>query len=135
MFVSTRKSGTRFKAPFSFEGRIRRKEYGITIVISVIAAALIQLLAESTFQSREPLIFISIIMLVWFFSAQGAKRCHDIGNSGWYQLIPLYVLWMLLADSEPGDNQYGPNPKGIAGGISFKDFGKDVIDNNTGTTS
>jgi len=26
-------------------------------------------------------------------------------------IIPFYGLWMLFADSEPGTNEYGPNPK------------------------
>lgn len=47
-----------------------------------------------------------------------ARRLHDIGKSGWMMLvafIPLVgwiimLIW-LIKDSEPGDNQYGPNPK------------------------
>ena len=46
------------------------------------------------------------------------RRLHDVGRSG------LYLLWLLLPivgwsmvivqyakDSQPGSNQYGPNPK------------------------
>ena len=56
---------------------------------------------------------ILLIPVYWFLLAQGAKRCHDRGNSGWYQIIPFYNLWMLFADSEKGVNDYGLNPKGI----------------------
>ena len=46
------------------------------------------------------------------------RRLHDIGKSGWYMflsLIPLIgglilLIWSLM-DSEPGENQYGKNPK------------------------
>jgi len=48
----------------------------------------------------------------WFMWAQGAKRCHDRGNSGWFQLIPFYRLWMMFAESDYGPNEYGENPKG-----------------------
>jgi uncharacterized membrane protein YhaH (DUF805 family) len=44
---------------------------------------------------------------------QQTKRCHDRGHPGWFQIIPFYSLWLLFADSKPGFNQYGPNPKGI----------------------
>lgn len=57
--------------------------------------------------------YLFIIPIYWFILAQGAKRCHDRGNSGWFQLIPFYGLWMLFGDSYFGNNKYGENPKGI----------------------
>lgn len=57
--------------------------------------------------------FIIHILLFWFKLAQGTKRCHDRGNSGWFQFIPFYGLWMLFGDSDYGINKYGPNPKGV----------------------
>ena len=54
-----------------------------------------------------------MILGFYFLIAQGAKRCHDRGNTGWYQLIPFYGLWMLFGDGDIGTNNYGANPKGI----------------------
>ena len=48
----------------------------------------------------------------WFMWAQGAKRCHVRNNSGWYQIIPFYGLWMLFGDGDPNENDYGIDPKG-----------------------
>ncbi|MDR0798218.1 MAG: DUF805 domain-containing protein, partial [Dysgonamonadaceae bacterium] len=50
---------------------------------------------------------------LWFLWAQGAKRCHDRDRTGWYQMIPFYFLWLIFADGEYGENDYGPNPKGL----------------------
>ena len=107
-----------FKAPFSFEGRIRRMEYGISVFIYCTVLILIQFLLVASLSGQGSpgitlFLMIILIPLVYFMLAQGCKRCHDRGNSGWFQLIPFYGLWMLFADSEPGRNLYGPNPKGI----------------------
>lgn len=104
-----------FKNPFSFEGRIRRTEYGLSIIIYSIAYIVIAAIIGSIGGGDEAItiLFVFLIPLLWFLWAQGAKRCHDLGNSGWWQLIPLYGLWMLFEDGKAGHNQYGDNPKGI----------------------
>jgi len=56
--------------------------------------------------------YLGYIPLVWFLIAQNTNRCHDLGNSGWYQLIPFYGLWLLFAEGNTGGNIYGRNPKG-----------------------
>ena len=50
--------------------------------------------------------------------AVGVRRLHDVGKSGWMffvVLIPLIgAIWLLvlaLTDSNPGENEYGVNPK------------------------
>lgn len=112
-----------FKNPFSFNGRIRRLEFGLSIAIFYAYYFAIILILQQiaitgliNFETEEEVFMILTALLVpgyWLVLAQGAKRCHDRGNSGWFQLIPFYGLWMLFADSEPGENNYGPNPKGV----------------------
>ena len=97
-----------FRNPFSFDGRIRRLEYGISFIIFYIMNNIFVALA-----TEEPLLIILLIPSLWFTWAQGAKRCHDRGNSGFYQIIPFYGFWMLFADGDIGSNEYGENPKGI----------------------
>jgi uncharacterized membrane protein YhaH (DUF805 family) len=113
-----------FKAPFSFEGRIRRTEYGLSIIIQAIALTFVQLFvvamivgSSSSYSSPDNsnglalLFFIFWIPSLWFLWAQGAKRCHDVGNSGWWQLIPLYGLWLIFEEGQAGQNKYGDDPK------------------------
>ena len=101
-----------FKNPFSFEGRIRRTEYGLSILI-MYAIAFITGYFIRLLELGDGIIYIILIPLYWFIAAQGAKRSHDRGNSGWYQIIPLYILFLIIIDGEKGKNKYGPNPKGI----------------------
>jgi len=105
-----------FKTPFSFNGRIRRKEYSISFVIYVVAVLIISFLSQWKRVSLSPLTaFILYLPFAWFFLAQGAKRCHDRNNTGFYQFIPLYVLFMLFADGNEGPNDFGADPKGRIG--------------------
>ena len=103
-----------FRNPFSFEGRIRRLEYGLSFIIYYIWIVISSVIAVSINPySSDGLSFLFLLPGLWFIFAQGAKRCHDRGNTGWYQLIPFYGLWMLFGDGGIGNNAYGPNPKGI----------------------
>jgi uncharacterized membrane protein YhaH (DUF805 family) len=120
-----------FKAPFSFNGRIRRLEYGLSYLIYLVFALPFNVylrMSENSYEGPSgtvlAIFFILLIPFLWFLLAQGAKRCHDRGNSGWFQLIPFYSLWMLFADGENGPNEYGPNPKGQGNYNSINEIGK-----------
>ena len=95
-----------FSLPFSFNGRIRRTEYGLSFIIYIIAYAIIIGLVKTS-----SVFALAYIPLLWFLWAQGSKRCHDRGNSGWYQIIPFYVLWMIFAEGDKVQNEYGNSPK------------------------
>jgi uncharacterized membrane protein YhaH (DUF805 family) len=98
-----------FSSLFSFDGRIRRTEYGISLIIYVIVTTFVNAIVAS---GEVPIMGLAVIPMLWFLWAQGAKRCHDVGNNGWWQIIPFYVFWLLFQDGQPGFNEYGHNPKG-----------------------
>lgn len=107
-----------FKNPFSFEGRIRRLEFGLSFIIYLAVIILTALILygtgfidDSDSSKNTFMLYFACSPAIWFIWAQGAKRCHDRDNSGWYELIPFYVLWMLFADGDPKENEYGTNPK------------------------
>lgn len=102
-----------FKRPFSFNGRIRRTEYCLSFLIYMIWYGVINAMMATPDPSVGASLFvlISFIPMIWFLWAQNAKRCHDRGNSGWYQLIPFYVFVLMFGGSDEGSNEYGNNPK------------------------
>ena len=105
-----------FKHCFSFKGRIRRLEYGLSLIIIYIYVCIIffgtAAASSFAFLLDTWLIHILFIPAQWFIISQSTRRCHDLGINGWWQLIPFYVFVMLFADGNLGRNKYGENPKG-----------------------
>lgn len=101
-----------FENSFSFDGRIRRTEFGLSIIIYSVLSVIISFIITGS-NGDAAFLGLAYIPMFWFSLAQGAKRCHDLDNSGWWQIIPFYGLWLLFQDGQPGQNQYGTNPKGI----------------------
>ena len=51
--------------------------------------------------------------------AVAVRRVHDIGKSGWYLLIPIYNLVLVLTEGEKCENKYGPDPKAIEANLGI----------------
>ena len=101
-----------FKNPFSFKGRIRRKEYITSFMIVRILGIIFCLLNIDDAKGVIRLVYVIVIVaIIWIQLAQATKRCHDRNNSRWFQLIPFYDFWLLFADGYKQKNQYGPSPK------------------------
>ena len=116
-----------FKNPFSFEGRIRRSEYGVSFIIYIVIYAVIRVIMNTG--GAAVATGLLAIPLVWFFWAQGAKRCHDVGHSGWWQIIPFYFFWLLFQDGQIGPNEYGDNPKGLGNDLAETNITDHLISN------
>ena len=102
-----------------FEGRATIQEYWIfTLVNTVIGLVILVLgLLTGISQILSPLYNLAIIIPG---TAVATRRLHDIGRSGWWQLLAFLPIigWILLLiwfckDSYPDHNQYGPNLKEI----------------------
>lgn len=119
-----------FKAPFSFDGRIRRIEYLLSSLLGGIVTAIAFWLGVGTalfgaasgsgsgFGFGMFIGFIALIAGLWFMIAQDVKRLHDVDKSGWLLLLVLVPivnialgLYLLLADGTVGPNRYGADPK------------------------
>jgi uncharacterized membrane protein YhaH (DUF805 family) len=106
-----------------FAGRARRKEYWI---LGLIHAVIILALRRIDFPmgTLDPDSRIGLVHTLYTFATfvpfvgVAVRRLHDTNRSGWWCfliLIPLVgfipALIFMAEDSQPGDNQYGPNPK------------------------
>jgi uncharacterized membrane protein YhaH (DUF805 family) len=104
-----------FKNPFSFHGRIRRTEYGLSCIIFSSAVFLLGVASTGSLSTNDQIgLLVLFVPFAWFMLAQGAKRCHDMGHNAWYQLNPLYVLRLPFTDGEPDANDFGEDPKGTS---------------------
>jgi uncharacterized membrane protein YhaH (DUF805 family) len=109
----------------TFSGRARRKEYWYFALGNVLAIVLLTVVDLSLGTYNEELeigAFSGLYLLAVLIPsiAVGVRRLHDTGRSGWWLLLSavplvgaLVILYFTVLDSEPGANEYGPNPKGV----------------------
>ncbi len=106
-----------------FSGRARRKEYWMfylfSMIFLIVAIVLDELLGTFVEDSRYGVISsLLALALILPNLAVMVRRLHDVGKSGWLLLIIIIpvignicIFILLVTNSDPGDNQYGPNPK------------------------
>jgi uncharacterized membrane protein YhaH (DUF805 family) len=94
-----------------FTGRARRKEYWMFVLIYMIINVILAVLGMDVIS-----VIVGLALLVPSISI-AARRLHDTGRSGWWQLIALIpiigliVLIVFLAQDSHEENDYGVNPK------------------------
>jgi len=104
-----------------FRGRARRTEYWmftlVSVLVSVVLAFVDAVLALDVGGFGLLGLLYGLAVLLPSL-AVGARRLHDTGRSGWWQLIQIVpvigmiVLIVFLAtDGVRGANSHGPDPK------------------------
>lgn len=104
-----------YKKYADFSGRASRQQYWMFILIYMI----IYLVLIGIDSVLGIIILSSIFSLGSFIPSLSiaARRLHDTGRSGWWQLIiflPLIgviVLLVFFVQDSHDQNEYGPNPK------------------------
>lgn len=108
-----------------FGGRARRREYWFFILFNAIFGAVAIILDRifgTVFEGQTFGIVATVyaLALVVPSLAVEVRRLHDAGKSGWMIFLPLIpiigAIWLfvlLVTNSKPGTNQWGPNPKGM----------------------
>ncbi|MDR7114547.1 DUF805 domain-containing protein [Caulobacter sp. BE254] len=118
-----------------FEGRARRSEYwlftlfqvlvtfGLFLVLVMVAAAT----GGDGDQAGAAAVMIMALLGLFYLAmlipslAVSVRRLHDSDKSGWWLLLSFvpfggFVVFIFtLLDGTPGDNRYGPDPKGRPG--------------------
>lgn len=97
-----------------FQGRATRQQFWMFVLVYVIIAIVIALI-----EAVAGIPFLSVIYMLALllpYLALGARRLHDTGLSGWWQvinivpIIGMIILIVLFArKGQPGMNKYGAN--------------------------
>ena len=100
----------------TFDGRARRKEFWFFMLVSFILGIIVQIIDAILGTDK---ILNGVLNLALFLPslAVGARRLHDVGRSGWWQLlvltiigiIPLIIWW--ASNTKPESNQWGQPAK------------------------
>lgn len=93
-----------------FDGRASRPEFWWFFLFYFVASLVLGVLDGVLGVQLLQTVF-GLAMLIPSL-AVGARRLHDIGKSGWWQLISLTIIGILLliywwAQPATGENQYG----------------------------
>jgi uncharacterized membrane protein YhaH (DUF805 family) len=107
-----------------FSGRARRKEYWFFVLFNIIASIVLAIVDTMTGTMSMTYgigllgCIYSLLVLIPSI-AVGVRRLHDTDRSGWWLLLALVpfigiivLIVFFVMDSTPGDNRFGPNPKG-----------------------
>ncbi|WP_353943842.1 DUF805 domain-containing protein [Streptomyces sp. HUAS MG91] len=107
----------------TFQGRARRAEYWMFALFNAIIAGVLAILAVVT-RSTALYVVYGLYILATLLPSLGVlvRRLHDTGRSGaWFfiSFVPfvggIWLLVLTVLEGTPGDNTYGPNPKGLGG--------------------
>ena len=102
---------------FTFSGRAKRSEYWWFYLFTVLMGWGASLVGAATFGPGDPAadIMSGVLSLVFIIPAlaAGSRRLHDIGKSGWWQLLIITIIGIILlivwwaTDTKPEGDKYG----------------------------
>ncbi|NIF19295.1 DUF805 domain-containing protein [Pantoea sp. Cy-639] len=95
-----------------FKGRARRKEYWMFVLINLLITIAIGYI--DNILGTTPLLGLVYNLAILLPSiAVAVRRLHDNNHRGWWLLVPIVGLVFLIQDGTPGNNRFGPSPKGL----------------------
>ncbi|MEK7552028.1 MAG: DUF805 domain-containing protein [Patescibacteria group bacterium] len=101
-----------------FSGRAQRAEYWYFVLFNILISIAFSIVSSILGDDKGILGTLYTLAVLVPCLAVSVRRLHDTGRSGWMLLISLipiigaiWLLVLMIMDSNPGDNKYGPNPK------------------------
>jgi len=97
-----------------FSGRANRKEFWMFFLTNMLIIFGLLAIDAGFFGNDDPQksILVSVYNLATIvpYLAISVRRTHDVGKSGWFVLIPLYNLILLISSGDINENKYGSVP-------------------------
>lgn len=100
-----------------FEGRAQREEFWMFVLVSFLVNLGLEL-AGGIVPLLHLLLPLYNLAVLLPSLALGARRLHDTGRSGWWQLVALVpfvgviaLIVLFVQDGETGGNAYGDDPR------------------------
>jgi uncharacterized membrane protein YhaH (DUF805 family) len=96
-----------------FDGRARRKEYWMFVLINTIISFVLMFLIMKTGGAKTGSVVLNLYQLAVLLPsiAVGVRRMHDTDHSGWWILCPIVNLIFACTGGTAGPNRFGPDPK------------------------
>ncbi len=110
---------TAFDKYADFNGRASRSEYWYYVLFIFLVSMAISTIGTPIGGPRLVYVLNTLFTLALFIPSLAAifRRLHDTGRTGlwfllgFFPLTAIVLIVFLCLDSQPGENEYGPNPK------------------------
>lgn len=104
--VSFPEAVRRFCMTCTYNGRASRSEFWWSLLLCVML-----ILGVSTIFGEDGVVTnITLLAVALMGLLIGWRRIHDIGKSGWWFLVPIYNIWLLVQPSQLQENKFGKVP-------------------------
>jgi uncharacterized membrane protein YhaH (DUF805 family) len=100
----------------NFSGRASRSEFWLFALFTIIVSLILMFLDALIDEAFSPLGMIWSIATFIPLLSVNVRRLHDVNRSGWWLLIELTVIGILLIlfwcckKGDEGENRFGPKP-------------------------
>ncbi len=111
-----------------FSGRASRSEFWWFYLFNLLMGLVMSIIGAGVFPN-DPILSEIPSLIVWLalllpLLAAGTRRLHDIGRTGWWQLLSLTIIGIILLviwwcfDTKKETNKYGEVPKDKSGEVA-----------------